>query len=78
VATAKPEGITMSLFASELDRLIREHVGKNPKCGDDLCPVIDALYAAADKWAKWADQYKWNDESELEFRWRMRNLNSAR
>jgi hypothetical protein len=58
-------------FAHELDRLIKQHVGR-PKHVDDFQEVVGALYEAANKWATKADCYRWKDETAREFNERVR------
>jgi hypothetical protein len=53
----------MTTFATDLDHLIRTHVG-TPKCGDDLLPIVEALYEAANRVARQGDHYRWRDEFE--------------
>jgi hypothetical protein len=57
----------MTTFATDLDALIRRHLGK-PKWGDDFADTIGQLYAAANRLAEEADAYRFTDESEFEFR----------
>lgn len=54
-------------FATELDRLIRKHLGV-PQWGDDFLPIVEALGEASDWVAEEADRFRWHDESEREFR----------
>ena len=53
-------------------------IGGNPKYGDELRPIADALHAAADAIAMQADRYRWRGESEHEFerrqRWQMKHV----
>lgn len=50
-----------SVFARELNALIRKHLGK-PRHGDDYLPVINALRVAADRLAMKADHRPWKDD----------------
>jgi hypothetical protein len=58
-------------FAADLDHLIRKHVD-NPKYGDEMLPIIEALYEAAGRMATQADRYRWCDESQRQFEGRRR------
>jgi hypothetical protein len=63
----------MTSFATELDALIRKHVGR-PRYGDELEPIVTALHVAACRWAGEADRYRWRDESKKDFRERVRGM----
>jgi hypothetical protein len=61
----------MTSFAHDLSRLIRMHLGK-PRWGDDFQPIADALDAATHRVEERADRYRYRDESEADFKRRVR------
>jgi hypothetical protein len=63
--------MTTSNFTTELDQLIRQHLG-TPRFGDEFGPLVAALQAAACRLAEAADTFPWRDELEQEFRERGR------
>ena len=58
-------------FAHDLDQLISDHLS-TPRRGDDLHPIAVALHEAAERVAIQANRYRWRNETEQDFRRRVR------
>ena len=58
-------------FATELEALVRKHLG-TPQWADDYQLVCDVLAEASARIPMEAERFRWRDESEREFERRLK------